>query len=69
MPPVQQIELDGDDIPFAPGCEGVVKIPGELLGYRSTGDQNSVAMAILVTSNGFNLQVEPSRTSPRIAPT
>lgn len=30
VPSIQKIEFDGDDVPFASGCERMVKISGEL---------------------------------------
>jgi len=31
MPPVQQVEFDGYDVPFASGCERVTRISGNLV--------------------------------------
>ena len=39
MPAIQQIEFDGDDVPFAPRCERMIKVPGVLKRQRSAVEQ------------------------------
>lgn len=36
MPPIQQVEFDGHDVPFASWRERVIRIPGDLVRQKST---------------------------------
>lgn len=39
VPPIQQIEFDGDGVPFASGCERMIEISGELERQRSMANR------------------------------
>lgn len=39
VPSIQQVEFDGDGVPFASGCERMIEIPGKLESRGSTADQ------------------------------
>ena len=38
MPPIQQVEFDGYDVPLASGCERVIGIPGNLVEWKLGSD-------------------------------